>query len=862
MKPVYLEFCGINSFSEKTEIDFRSLLAGGVFGIFGDTGSGKSTLLDCIHLALYGKIERSDFSECINYKLDSAYVIFDFELVTDGVRHTYRVKRERKRKNNTAKAFLYEYQEEKLLALAEGTKDVNERLESIIGLTFADFKTCIALPQGDFAALVKATPSDRVKLVSRLFDLEKYGERLFKAVSARAFAAEENVNLVKAKMGETEEGKAENLSAKEKELLETEALFLKAESVLKTAEKAHENANEVKKQKTAYEETKRQLALLNSRVEEMQKKQAEIERYPYAQAVLKEANAVENNRKEKANAERDFSQAKENYERKTKALEEAKLALEKGEFEEKIVRVSLALDKVKNGQKELDAEKEARKLYDTAREEYRKLCKLCPQENFEEELRSLQKRIDELGADESLLQYVFRNCKDLFFGESYAEFRKDLRILQEKFPQTKEEIAVLLQKYTPRRTDEKTLDMAQLQASFKLAEGKRKLLKSQLEEVEKRKRDYEANETKKQALAEQGAIYKKTLETAEAKAAEINALGQLTEIEKELNALQKARASAQAGVNIAQEERNAWFAKMEKQKGLYEKCVSLERALETSLQTALQDNGFSSVDEAKTLLQRLGDGNKVKEECAEFFRSYAALQKICEETDEKTFADFNDDDFIKAKESFSLAKTERERLYGEFAAKKSDFNRLTELHERYKKFEKDLIEGEKEKRTCEELKNLLKGNKFLEFIASEYLQEVCVSASKTLLSLTGGRYFLQYDKDFKVGDNLDGGNLRSVKTLSGGETFLVSLSLALSLSAAICIKSLRPIEFFFLDEGFGTLDEKLVDTVMDVLGKLGKQNLTVGLISHVEELKHRIDNKILVIGANESHGSRVRMERF
>ena len=50
MKPVYLEFCGINSFSEKAEIDFRKLLGTGLFGIFGDTGSGKSTILDCIHL--------------------------------------------------------------------------------------------------------------------------------------------------------------------------------------------------------------------------------------------------------------------------------------------------------------------------------------------------------------------------------------------------------------------------------------------------------------------------------------------------------------------------------------------------------------------------------------------------------------------------------------------------------------------------------------------------------------------------------------------------------------------------------------------------------------------------------------------
>ncbi|MBQ2769569.1 MAG: SMC family ATPase [Clostridia bacterium] len=862
MKPVYLEFCGINSFSEKTEIDFRSLLAGGVFGIFGDTGSGKSTLLDCIHLALYGKIERSDFQECINYKLDSAYVIFDFELVTDGVRHTYRVKRERKRKNNTAKAFLYEYQEDKLLALAEGTKDVNERLETIIGLTFADFKTCIALPQGDFAALVKAPTSERVKLVSRLFDLEKYGERLFKSVSARALRADENVNLIKAKMGETEEGRGENLSIKKEELIKTEALLKKAEESLKTAEKAHEKASELKKQKTAYEDVKRRLGELSLRVREMRQKQAEVERYPYAQAVLKESNAVENNRLEKIAAQRNWAQAKEEYDKKTKAIESAKLALEEGGFEEKIVRVSLALEKVKGGQKELKAESEARKLYDAAREEYKKLSKLCLQENFDEELKDLQKKVEELGADESLLQYVFRNCKDLFMGESYGEFRKDLYALQEKFPQTEEEIAVLLQKYTPRRTDEKTLDMAQLQASFKLAEGKRKLLKSQLEEVEKRKRDYEANETKKQALAAQGAIYKATLDAATAKTAELNALGTLSDIEDELNALQKSRAAAQARVDTAQEAQNACFARMETQKGLYEKCVLAEGALKENLQKALQDNGFAFLDEAKSLIERVGDVHKGKEECNTFFERYAALQRTYEETDERAFADFDETALTVARETLSLAREERDRLYGEFAAKKSDFVRIANLHERYKVFEKELIECEKEKKTCEELKNLLKGNKFLEFIASEYLQEVCVGASKTLLSLTGGRYFLQYDKDFKVGDNLDGGNLRSVKTLSGGETFLVSLSLALSLSAAICIKSLRPIEFFFLDEGFGTLDEKLVDTVMDVLGKLGKQNLTVGLISHVEELKHRIDNKILVTGANESHGSRVHVERF
>ena len=149
------------------------------------------------------------------------------------------------------------------------------------------------------------------------------------------------------------------------------------------------------------------------------------------------------------------------------------------------------------------------------------------------------------------------------------------------------------------------------------------------------------------------------------------------------------------------------------------------------------------------------------------------------------------------------------------------------------------------------LKELVKNNAFMEFVANEYLSDIALAATGTLLQLTGGRYFIRYESGFFVGDNLCGGELRSVNTLSGGETFLVSLSLALSLSSAIYAKSLRPIEFFFLDEGFGTLDEKLIDTVMDSLEKLRNSHFSIGLISHVEELKHRIGNKIMVTGAAE-----------
>ena len=73
MKPIRLQFKGINSFSEQTEIDFEKLTKNGIFGIFGDTGSGKSTILDCISFALYGKVERSrEKLDIINYKSEAA----------------------------------------------------------------------------------------------------------------------------------------------------------------------------------------------------------------------------------------------------------------------------------------------------------------------------------------------------------------------------------------------------------------------------------------------------------------------------------------------------------------------------------------------------------------------------------------------------------------------------------------------------------------------------------------------------------------------------------------------------------------------------------------------------------------------
>ncbi len=121
--------------------------------------------------------------------------------------------------------------------------------------------------------------------------------------------------------------------------------------------------------------------------------------------------------------------------------------------------------------------------------------------------------------------------------------------------------------------------------------------------------------------------------------------------------------------------------------------------------------------------------------------------------------------------------------------------------------------------------------------------------------MTSGRYTIALDDtDFMISDGMDGGRFRSPKTLSGGEVFMTSLCLALSLSSKIQLKNNAPLEFFFLDEGFGALDTVRLDTVISCLEGLRKSNLTVGVISHIDMLKERIPIKLIVSAAAENEG--------
>ena len=202
---------------------------------------------------------------------------------------------------------------------------------------------------------------------------------------------------------------------------------------------------------------------------------------------------------------------------------------------------------------------------------------------------------------------------------------------------------------------------------------------------------------------------------------------------------------------------------------------------------------------------------------------------------------------------------ERVKSLSEEVGKTSaEYARVLDSNAKNIEISKSLAEFTHKLDLAKELSSVLKGKALAEYVAEEYLQEITASANQKLGLLMDGRYTLKFEnKEFFVEDNFNDAKVRPASTLSGGETFLVSLSLALSISDAISMLSSRSMDFFFLDEGFGTLDAELCEAVISALYKLESQNLNIGLISHVGELEERIKNKVLV--TKEAGGSKLKV---
>ena len=159
------------------------------------------------------------------------------------------------------------------------------------------------------------------------------------------------------------------------------------------------------------------------------------------------------------------------------------------------------------------------------------------------------------------------------------------------------------------------------------------------------------------------------------------------------------------------------------------------------------------------------------------------------------------------------------------------------------------------------LEQELHADRFIAYVQREALAVLAADASTRLLQLTGGRYRLVTEDDqFSVIDHLNGDERRSVRTLSGGETFLASLAMALALSERLPelagAGGAVSLESLFLDEGFGSLDSDSLDVAIEGLESLTAGRRVIGVISHVPEVAERLPDRIEVVKGD--HGSVVR----
>lgn len=288
----------------------------------------------------------------------------------------------------------------------------------------------------------------------------------------------------------------------------------------------------------------------------------------------------------------------------------------------------------------------------------------------------------------------------------------------------------------------------------------------------------------------------------------------------------------------------------------WEASLSLE---EKALNEGMDRKGFSSINEllnsilSDEKIESLEDTVvKFKEEKITLEHSAAGLEKDLEG---KPFVlpETIEDEIQNLQKNLD---EERDRL----TEIKSEADKLNHLFDKRQKLLTDLKQRTEEAKLITELSSSLNGNnkyklKFDIWILSAFLREIIIYANRRLERMSGGRYILKISKEIS-GNNLSGldmeiydaytGGIRPTASLSGGETFMVSISLALGLADSIQTRSggIR-LDSMFIDEGFGSLDEASLENAISILDEV-RGNRLVGIISHVSELKNRIPQKIEV----------------
>ena len=329
---------------------------------------------------------------------------------------------------------------------------------------------------------------------------------------------------------------------------------------------------------------------------------------------------------------------------------------------------------------------------------------------------------------------------------------------------------------------------------------------------------------------------------------------EINQLAETIEKIEKRYKELQDNINSLKNEIISLSTQKEQHEKDLKNLKSRNDQLNEQIESKLKDSDFDTIEEVKTILQKELDIQKEREAIDNFYHKlYAAEQELNAAKEKIKDTSFDEETYNQAKAELAELKKRSDVLKEKHTTAK---NTLDELHrnlEFKEKMQQELKGLEKRAENLKTMKKLFTGSGFVNYVSSVFLHNLCETANKRFTKLTRQQLQLEIDENnnFRVRDFLNNGRTRSIKTLSGGQTFQASLSLALALAESVQKQAQTGHNFFFLDEGFGTLDKDSLQIVFDTLKSLRHENRIVGVISHVEEMQQEIDMFIRVKNDDE-----------
>lgn len=914
MRPLKITMSAFGPYAGEVTLDMQKLGKSGIYLITGDTGAGKTTVFDAISYALYGEAS-GNYRE--NTTLRSKYASADtptfVELEFEYNNEIYKINRnpEYPRPNKRGEGFTKQSANAELV-MPDGSvitkiKEVSAKVEEIIGINKNQFSQIAMIAQGDFRKLLNCETNERSKIFRKIFKTEPYHNIEIKLSSLfnelkrnrekEKSGIEQYINQLKCNENDTlslelERAKSGDVLIEDviklageiinKDTLEYTKTQKNIESINEEIEKINSNIKLYENQ----EATKKAYAEASTKLEELKTKRNECEKaYKSAEAqrerlddLTRKINLINSKMPkydELKSLENSINERAQSFEKSNNSLKlkQQEITLLEKEIDEK----SKALEEVKGADllvQKLTVQKEEIKKKAEALKELKTEIDRCKaeQKNLKNAQSFAKSALDEYGA----LENEYNQIYIAFFNEQagiIADELKDgepcpvcgstshpnLARKSENAPsQADVESAQNLVKKAQEKADKARDTASALKSRFdEIAANVKSAAKKLFGTDDNVFDDYNSNIN---ALKKEYDCTLALLKTANEK------LNLYQKLDKEIPKIQEKQKSLSDEIST-----------LNTQKASDEAFISENTKRVTSIKSELD---FESADLAKDKLKEYTNfSNDIKNAIEKSKNAFddikseydtqkgtkASLENALKEFKEIDLASLNEKSLKLNEYKKDVDKTAKS-LYSRIESNKLLVDDISEKKDILKEYDDKYVWL---KALSETANGDISGKEKITletFVQMTYFDSIIRKANIRLLTMSDGQYELVRRSDAETLKKNEGlaldvidhfnGSSRSVSTLSGGESFMASLCLALGLSDEIQSSNGGiKLDTMFVDEGFGSLDGEALDRALSALTSLSQGNRLVGIISHVDALCDRIDNKIVItkdrtIGSN------------